>query len=300
MFCANCGSQIPDNSAFCENCGTPVEMETAKTNEEPVSSPVKVSGGLKFLAVILSILGALLLTASIILASARSIFDGNTLKKMFERTELDAISDTLDDLAYEFGVDDVEDLLDEKEMEVLIYDMIGDLVETGITGDNVIDIDRYMDYIEQNKEVIKEVTGYKLTKSDMKEIRSELKDLSKEVEKGMKEEYPELKTYQFLLRKSTLITSIIVTAVLFALVFVIFRKCINKGFVYTGVCSTVTSSLGIAAGILLSVVFVSMEDEVADMLSILSTKLIVFEVIALAVAIAFIVAGKKLKKLLAR
>lgn len=36
MFCPNCGTQIPDDSAFCENCGTKI---AAAAQQDPQQSP---------------------------------------------------------------------------------------------------------------------------------------------------------------------------------------------------------------------------------------------------------------------
>ena len=60
MFCPNCGTQIPDDSAFCENCGTktatvqePVQQSTqqplppAQQQTEPVRQPVQPSAAPK-------------------------------------------------------------------------------------------------------------------------------------------------------------------------------------------------------------------------------------------------------------
>lgn len=48
MFCARCGTQIPDDSAFCENCGAPIagiERERRRKEAEAAGAPVEVPVG---------------------------------------------------------------------------------------------------------------------------------------------------------------------------------------------------------------------------------------------------------------
>ena len=41
MFCHNCGTKLPDGSAFCPNCGTPVSETTEAAHETKYEQPPK-------------------------------------------------------------------------------------------------------------------------------------------------------------------------------------------------------------------------------------------------------------------
>ena len=41
MFCQNCGTQVPDNSAFCANCGTALNAPAQQPIQQPIQQPVQ-------------------------------------------------------------------------------------------------------------------------------------------------------------------------------------------------------------------------------------------------------------------
>lgn len=302
MFCGNCGTQVSDDVAFCPSCGANLKGETptAAPAVEQGYGKKEVSGGLKFLTVLFAIFGGIALSFLILVCSLRSLFKANTIRQMANKAEVDIIEDIGYEIAYELGVRNVDELTADKKFSKIFYSIVADTFKFAITGEGSLNYEKYIDKIIDNIDVLEDITGHSFSKEEKKELKSELKSEFKTIEKETSKEFRDIRDeagFVFkIFKMKTFITLLICVIVLYGSVFVIYRDVQGKALGYCGVSTLVNSILALIIGGIAHLALKSARDSIATMLTVLTSKYMGAEVIAIVVAIIAIAVSKNLKK----
>lgn len=177
------------------------------------------------------------------------------------------IPDEQKDAYPELTEENLNKLLENKEVRKIVSDSIGDVVGY-YTGENdklEIDSDKIIDALTENADLVEEYTGKKLLKEDYDAIRTQIDDFNEnelqEITKdGSKDLGLAMKVLKFVFSDTTLYILIGVTAFITLMVMLTCGRFVDSGLIHVGITSALIGGLvygGVKFG----------EDRLADALS---------------------------------
>lgn len=257
------------------------------------------AGWKKFLSVLLCIIAGFFLVYVIAMTGVRISSSKSSLKGFLHKqvkageermmTEVmdDVVSGSLSDLGYEEeGLELAEELT-----ALILHEMMSYM----LNGGDAFDADKICNWVEDNKKRIEKITGEKIDKSYMKELKQEIKEANKDIKNEVFED-DNFKEIYAVIGLKTFIISIVVVLIGFGLMGLMFGKRIDKTIVYSGVTTICYSILSLVIfSILVSVLKIQSDAFENIFASYIFSKCNVAALIFLVVGIVVVVCGKKIR-----
>ena len=233
----------------------------------------------------------------------RSVVSGGGVRAMVDSNEFR--EEVMEDAFYGYNIngrdmDELEDFFD-GETE-LFADTIEDSLNYYMTGKgDPIDVDQWMDFIEDNQDEIEDAVGEKITDDDLDEIREALEEANEDAKEQFDEESEDIVALKVIGRFFSIWNVIIpglLIAVCIGLNILVTRPYINKALNGNGITGLIAGILSLGVTGLISLLKTMAEDVevIENLIGYLGGVALVTSVIIIVVSIAAIVAGGVLKK----
>lgn len=261
----------------------------------------KAGAGAKFLAVILSLVLCVSIVVTLALFGFTRIVSKSGIRTLLEETfdmDFDVDKVLADSLGRELGID-VDDVFEDDELEDLYVDVTSDVLNAMITGDaKNFNSDKLVKFVEKHADDIEDVSGVKISKSDLKDLEEMLDESMEELVEEAQDDMERDSSLALVLKlfdKRIFFAAILADLVIIALIALIFRKNVDKTTIYTGVSSIIGGA--VAAGFL-KLMSVAMQDEDSFELinEIVVNPTIVAGIVVIVLGVALIVVGKIYRK----
>ena len=335
MNCNRCGKENNDNALVCSMCGAPlydqanvnqgyvnpqpygvnpqpygVNPQPYAANPQPYvvnSQPYAANPQVKKLSA-LSIVGSIFLNFFLFGAIVwlffaillKSMFSGKGIQIMLEASDVNM--NFLSEALREYGIDEDEIEGTFEGEAKIVSDTIDSTMNYYMTGKGEpIDVDQWMEFFEDNQEVLEEAVGEKMTEEDFDLIRAELEDANDEIMNEYEYEGAEFQEAMEIFGKLVSIWNIVIPLVIIlvcvGLNILVTRPFINAALKGNGIAGLIAGILAMGITGVISILQKAADDEMLEAwLQYLYSVGMTTGVIMIVLSIAAIVAGIVLKK----
>lgn len=321
MNCNRCGKENNDNAVVCSMCGAPlydqangnqgyVNSQPYAANPQPYvvnSQPYGANPQVKKLSA-LSIVGSIFLNFFLFGAIVwlffaillKSMFSGKGIQIMLEASDVN--TNFLSEALSEYGIDEdeIEGTFDGEAK--IVSDTIDSTMNYYMTGKGEpIDVDQWVEFFEDNREVIEDAVGEKMTEEDFDLIRAELEDANDEIMNEYEYEGAEFQEAMEIFGKLVSIWNIVIPLVIIlvcvGLNVLVTRPFINAALNGNGIAGLIAGILAMGITGVISILQKAADDEMLEAwLQYLHSVGMTTGVIMIILSVVAIVAGIVLKK----
>ncbi len=187
-----------------------MSIEPEIPSAKPVKARRKNSVGAMILCVFLAIGVFIFSLVGSAFAMVTQVFSKNTFEAVAESVEIKQILDMeiegatvydkIEEIAAKEGhsisKEDIEEIADELDLDDTFADVLDQITKlaTGESTEMSIDTDSIIDMLEDNRELIKEKTGYEITRENLREIEDVLQENAEEINKTATEMFSQTNT----------------------------------------------------------------------------------------------------------